>query len=94
MVSPFLKDIMGSLFRAPVMGEGCEQFFRGVVSQLIEERSKANHVSMEISSEQYLTYESQSTSCSKPYENCKNHGNTREMNDFTLSDSQTTFDLV
>lgn len=43
LVFPFLKDIMGSLFTAPVMGEGCREFFQAIVSQLIEERRKTSN---------------------------------------------------
>ncbi|CAG2240592.1 CYP3A [Mytilus edulis] len=38
MIFPFLKNLMGTLFKAPVFGEGSEDFFRNIVQQLVAER--------------------------------------------------------
>ncbi|CAG2196160.1 CYP3A [Mytilus edulis] len=43
MVFPFLKNVMGSLFKVPKFGRGVEQFFRNVVSQIMAERKINNN---------------------------------------------------
>ena len=57
---------MGLLFKAPVMGEGCEEFFGGVVSQLIEERRKSNNVSMKVSSKNKFSLDAEASPIKKP----------------------------
>lgn len=43
LVFPFLKNIMGSLFKAPLFGEGAEAFFRNVITQLLSERKASDN---------------------------------------------------
>ncbi|XP_052081064.1 cytochrome P450 3A4-like [Mytilus californianus] len=44
MVFPFLKNVMGYLFKVPKFGRGVEEFFRNVVSQIMAERKINNNI--------------------------------------------------
>ena len=39
---------MGSLFKAPLFGEGAEEFFRNVITQLLLERKSSDNVSFSV----------------------------------------------
>ena len=46
VVFPFLNDIMAAMFKTPFLGEGAEEFFTNVITQLIKERKAGNNVSI------------------------------------------------